>query len=198
MGWNKGKETRRRILQAASALFAERGFEATSVREIVARAGVSKPVLYYYFTNKEDLCRRLLAESFEEFTQELMGALARPGDCRKRIEAIVWAHFRACNESLDLARFLYATSFGPESSPFSQDSVRFNDNLRRLVADAIKAMQAAGHVRKDADAEFLATVLQGEIQIWMMLEIKRKHSLLTRRLAKKITTHFFEGAAASG
>ena len=44
-----------RLLEAATALFAERGYAGTFVREIVERAGVSKPVLYYYFRNKEGM-----------------------------------------------------------------------------------------------------------------------------------------------
>ena len=46
---------RARLLEAATALFAEKGYASTTVREIVAGAGVSKPVLYYYFKNKEGI-----------------------------------------------------------------------------------------------------------------------------------------------
>ena len=52
--------TRERLLETASHLFAEKGYASTSVREIVARAGVSKPVLYYYFQSKEGLYYALL------------------------------------------------------------------------------------------------------------------------------------------
>ena len=41
------------ILQAAVRLFARKGYEATSTREIVEAAGVTKPMIYYYFKNKE-------------------------------------------------------------------------------------------------------------------------------------------------
>jgi len=52
--------TRERLLETASHLFAEKGYASTSVREIVARAGVSKPVLYYYFQSKEGLYYAIL------------------------------------------------------------------------------------------------------------------------------------------
>ena len=51
---------RERLLETATELFAEKGYASTSVREIVARAGVSKPVLYYYFQSKEGLYYALL------------------------------------------------------------------------------------------------------------------------------------------
>ena len=52
--------SRERLLETATELFAEKGYAATSVREIVERAGVSKPVLYYYFKSKEGLFYAIL------------------------------------------------------------------------------------------------------------------------------------------
>ena len=49
----------RHIARAAARLFAERGYDATSVREIVEAAGVAKPTLYYYFRSKEGLAQAL-------------------------------------------------------------------------------------------------------------------------------------------
>ena len=48
-------DARQRILDAATHLFAHRGFGSTSVREVVEAAGVTKPTLYYWFDNKEAL-----------------------------------------------------------------------------------------------------------------------------------------------
>ncbi len=50
----------RHIARVAAKLFAERGYDATSVREIVEAAGVAKPTLYYYFRSKEGLAQALL------------------------------------------------------------------------------------------------------------------------------------------
>src|SRR5579871_5240917 len=50
-----GKERREQLLEVGRTLFAERGFDATSVEEIAAKAGVSKPVVYEHFGGKEGL-----------------------------------------------------------------------------------------------------------------------------------------------
>src|ERR1700691_3525680 len=50
----------RHIARAGARLFAERGYDATSVREIVEAAGVAKPTLYYYYRSKERLAQALL------------------------------------------------------------------------------------------------------------------------------------------
>ncbi|MEU6062834.1 ScbR family autoregulator-binding transcription factor [Streptomyces sp. NPDC047097] len=56
-------QTRRTILQAAGAVFDERGYEAATIAEILARAGVTKGALYFHFTSKEDLARGVLGEA---------------------------------------------------------------------------------------------------------------------------------------
>ncbi|MEY3013971.1 MAG: hypothetical protein RIT45_2706 [Pseudomonadota bacterium] len=53
-------ETAQRILLSALQLFAERGFESVSVREICAAAGVSKPVLYYHFESRDGVVRAVI------------------------------------------------------------------------------------------------------------------------------------------
>jgi AcrR family transcriptional regulator len=52
-GYQRGEETRERIVEAALAIFGEKGYEGASTREIAAAAGVNAPALQYYFDNKE-------------------------------------------------------------------------------------------------------------------------------------------------
>lgn len=57
-----GADTRRRILKTASALFAQRGFAGTSIRDISDELGLTKAALYYHFTSKEDILAELVTE----------------------------------------------------------------------------------------------------------------------------------------
>src|SRR3989304_1270435 len=63
--------TKARIAQVARREFARRGFDATSIRQIVAEARVTKPVLYYYFKNKRDLFLSLLEEAVAPLCDEV-------------------------------------------------------------------------------------------------------------------------------
>ncbi|MET9608660.1 ScbR family autoregulator-binding transcription factor [Streptomyces sp. NPDC006512] len=60
--------TRRVILEAAAAVFDERGFEAATIADILAKAGVTKGALYFHFASKQDLARGILDEQFTEGT----------------------------------------------------------------------------------------------------------------------------------
>jgi AcrR family transcriptional regulator len=62
-----GDESRRRILSAASDVFAEHGFEKTTVREVAARAEISVGGIYLYFRTKEELYTGLMREQMDEF-----------------------------------------------------------------------------------------------------------------------------------
>ena len=57
------ESVRERLLVSASRLFAQKGYAGTTVREIVDAAGVTKPVLYYYFGNKEGIYLALMKEA---------------------------------------------------------------------------------------------------------------------------------------
>ena len=67
----KGAQTERRILDAAEALFAERGFEAASLREIARRAGIRQPGLYNYFESKEALYAAVLDRALAPLSEAI-------------------------------------------------------------------------------------------------------------------------------
>ncbi|MCS0603559.1 TetR family transcriptional regulator [Streptomyces sp. LP11] len=84
------RETRARILRAAGAVFAERGFEAATVRDIAARAGVNQALIFRYFGSKKALLTEVMTEGGREqvsntppdrlFEAALRGVLAEGGD----------------------------------------------------------------------------------------------------------------------
>jgi AcrR family transcriptional regulator len=81
------RRTRERILDAALALFAERGYEATSMREIAEQLGITKPALYYHFDSKADIVRAMLADTEERVTGLVEWARSQPDspDVRREI-----------------------------------------------------------------------------------------------------------------
>ncbi|MFF0264052.1 TetR/AcrR family transcriptional regulator [Kribbella sp. NPDC004536] len=66
-----GPDTRAAIQRVALELFTEKGYEATSLREIADELGIQKPSLYYHFKGKEDILRALFDERGDEAEQLL-------------------------------------------------------------------------------------------------------------------------------
>src|SRR5919112_1461015 len=71
----KARRTRERILGAALALFAERGYEATTMREVAREAGASLGLAYRYFASKEEFALALYMRLAEESEEWVRGGL---------------------------------------------------------------------------------------------------------------------------
>ena len=84
-GQDSRRETRSKILEAARALFAEEGFEKTSMRKIAARIGYSPTTIYHHFANKAELFLHLVEEVCEEFLKRCNHAMASHLDPIRRL-----------------------------------------------------------------------------------------------------------------
>jgi len=84
-------ERRNRILDAASSVFAEKGFAGARVDDIAARAGINKAMLYYHVGDKTALYSAVLLRNFERVRVALDEALATGGSARARLEAVITA-----------------------------------------------------------------------------------------------------------
>ena len=80
--------TRERILDAALTLFAEKGYEATSMREISEQLGITKAALYYHFDSKADIVRAMLADTEQQVTGLVDWARAQPSTPQLRREVL--------------------------------------------------------------------------------------------------------------
>jgi len=65
----KGEHTRKRILETASAMMAEQGPDGVSMRALSLRLKITKPVLYYYFKNKDELIKAAFIEGTKHFQE---------------------------------------------------------------------------------------------------------------------------------
>lgn len=74
----KGDKTRQRIIEMTAELMAEKGPDAVSMREISAKLKITKPVLYYYFKDKDELIKASFIEGTKHF-RELQAEISKPG-----------------------------------------------------------------------------------------------------------------------
>src|SRR5258708_35589378 len=87
-------DTRARLLAAARTVFSERGYAGAGIAEIVARAGVSAPVLYHHFAGKADLYLAVAADVYDEVLNALeaaAGGRGRGGAFVERLDAVLAA-----------------------------------------------------------------------------------------------------------
>ena len=126
--WKRRKEARPQELTAAALeLFVEKGFAATRLDEIAARAGVSKGTLYLYFDSKEDLFKAVIREGLLPLLaegEELMASM--PGPASELFRAIVLRWWEIVGEGpiggIPKLIFAEARNF-PEIARFYADEV---------------------------------------------------------------------------
>src|SRR5579871_3407744 len=100
------KSTIDRISTNALEHFSKFGYMGACIREITAAAQVTKPTLYYYFQNKEELYRGLATSSLNCLLGLLKGSIATPGSLSTRYRALVEAYYLFCERDLPAARFI--------------------------------------------------------------------------------------------
>ncbi len=96
-------------MKAALELFTRKGYAATSVREIVAAAGVTKPVLYYYFENKEGIYLALMEQLFSRLAPLMEAAGPESGSRKSLLLDKFDRAFGVVHENSDLFRLMHAT-----------------------------------------------------------------------------------------
>jgi AcrR family transcriptional regulator len=116
----KSDEARARILGAAVELFRTQGFEATTMREIAAEAGVATGAAYYYFASKDGIVLAFYEQSQRDMEPLLEEALAGTKNLRQRLQALLQAKLRYFEPNRGLLGTL-ASHIDPEHplSPFS-------------------------------------------------------------------------------
>jgi AcrR family transcriptional regulator len=104
-GQRRGDRTRTSIQQVALELFAEQGYERTSLREIAERLGITKAALYYHFKSKEDIVASLTEDYLAGFDDLVEWAKQQPPGPERR-RAIIERYVDAFLASREVFRFL--------------------------------------------------------------------------------------------
>lgn len=106
---SKGDPGRRNdFVVAAQALFEEKGFENTSVDDIVARVGVAKGLFYYYFSSKEELLGMIMERLMDEIDSAIAAAMERKGlTALERFRELMKANADVTSRSKTLLRYFH-------------------------------------------------------------------------------------------
>ena len=166
-----GDESRQRILAAASDVFAEHGFEKTTIRAVAGRAGISVGGIYLYFHNKEELYTGLMRSQMDEF-------LGRVELLRTEVP------LRALRKLIELYMEIAVTKTRMLSTSIKEYDLEFKRPIRdaffrtqhRILADILKQGMHAGSFRSmdcSATALMILVTLRGAILGYLTGDIRR-------------------------
>ncbi len=163
---NLAEDEKNNIIEAALDEFSEKDFEAASLNNIIARAGISKGSMYHYFNNKEDLYLYVIEYAMAIKSQFLGSALEQSGKALTDMSFFENLEFQML-ASVDFALQHYRLhQFGLRLQSIAEGPLRerlygdldraFEEHVIQMVEDAI----SAGEIRADFDRDFVIRILK--------------------------------------
>ncbi|MCE5262049.1 MAG: TetR/AcrR family transcriptional regulator [Deltaproteobacteria bacterium] len=187
------RRIREELMKAALRQFTWRGYAATTVRELVEEAGVTKPVLYYYFGSKEGLFLELMRTHFGrlEAMVDRYRQQQRRG-IREQLTATLNEGFSFARKNRDFFRLLHAVYYGPpgEAPFFDFDAYhqRYHDLIAELLAEGI----TRGEFRP-VNAGDMAWIILGTMEMAIEDQISDQTSQIDRETFRRLLDLIFDG-----
>jgi AcrR family transcriptional regulator len=183
-----------RLMESALKVFSEKGYEAASIREIIDGAGVTRPVLYYYFQNKEDLYARIVDQKFSELTAAMERSIASSSSCKQRLKLIMASTFALAENDLGIIRLILQVFFAPPQSGPNLNRTHHLAPRRFKLMEEVCRQGLEREELSGGDARSLALIFQGLMDMHIMAKSDRPDTFLSPELADGLVEWFFAGA----
>lgn len=187
------EETRKKILEAAKRVFAEKSFFDATLEDVARLSGVKKSTIYYYFESKLDLLMEIVREVLEELVTALENSLSR-GSARDILSRIVDCYCDFFSQKSDLFVAFQRAAFDllshEEAHKCFQEIVQRLQELRRRVAERIGEITTRTGRKIPGDALF--RVIASSIGGYCMEELREGRTITEedKEFLKEIFTSF--------
>ncbi|QYN17754.1 TetR/AcrR family transcriptional regulator [Amycolatopsis sp. DSM 110486] len=152
----------RRLLHHATKLFAKKGFDRTSVQEIVEAAGVTKGAMYHYFGSKDDLLYEIYARVLREQTSQLERVASSAAPLRERLAAaasdVVVSSIDNLDDNTIFLQSMHQLS-ADKRKAVRAERRKYHERFRRLIEEG----QASGEFRTDKPADLVVDFFFGSV-----------------------------------
>ena len=150
--------TKRRIFNTALKLFAEKGYESTSIEEITAVSGVAKGTLYYHFSNKEEILDLLLTEGMKLLANSIEIKMKNCNTAIEKIKSIILVQIKVIVRYENLINLVLTQFWGKDDKNTKCQKCVFE--YIRILEEVIKEGIENGEIY-DGDVKALASGIFG-------------------------------------
>jgi len=186
------RDVRERLIEVATGLFARKGYATATTREIVAAAGFTKPVLYYYFRSKEGIYLELMQRVFKRFEEVVEGSINASGSAEEKLFHLCDQVFSLIVEKIDVVRLMYSIYYGPpQGAPFFDfDAVHLKlfESIFQIVNEGIRKKEF-----RRGNAEDMTWAILGAMHIIMENELCHPERELGHDGLRRILNLIFRG-----
>lgn len=146
--------TKRKIFETSMKLFAEKGYDATSIEEITAEVGVAKGTLYYHFSSKEEIFNFLISEGMQLLKNSIKIKIDKQKRYIDKIRAIVLIQIKIIVKYENFMTIVLSEVWG--STPRSKTCKKYLDEYLKIVKNILKEGIECGEI-KEYDADVLTS-----------------------------------------
>jgi AcrR family transcriptional regulator len=176
-------------------LFAEKGYSATTTREISRALGVTNGTFYHHFETKEELLVRICDESLDHMIAAAEAALSghRLAGARTQLEALIRAHLvtMLADHALHMTGLIELRALSPAPRV---EVERKRDAYKSILQTQIAGCQAEGIVRTDISSEVLTLLLLNTLN-WTVFWFDPDGAMSAAELGDVIASLFLDGAS---
>ncbi|WP_088623335.1 TetR/AcrR family transcriptional regulator [Oceanicola sp. 22II-s10i] len=159
-GRKPGTGTRRdEIVRIAQDLFARNGFDGTSIRDIADAAGLTKPALYYHFTDKEALYEQVLVDRMSRLIVSVEAAMAEVEGPLERVRAYLRTHSSRMDKDRDAWLMSRQSFLSISDEDRRQKVTELRDRFEHILRDEIRAAMDQGVLDDDISPAMVAKML---------------------------------------
>jgi AcrR family transcriptional regulator len=151
------------ILEAARGLFAEKGFDGTSISDIAGSVGVADGAIYRHFSSKRAILFEVIRGFYEPVIDVAAATVSGISDIRSRLRYLIWLQLRAFVEEPEVCRFIISEA-RPMADYYETEIADLNRRWTSLMVEVIKEGQRAGAFRSDLPATMVRDVVYGGIE----------------------------------
>ena len=189
----KNNNKYRKIIAAATKVFAKNGFYKAKVSEIAKEAGIADGTIYIYFKHKDDILIAIFEEKMKEVLDNMKKQISLENDPLKKIERFALLHLKLIEDNKDMAEIIQVEL--RQSSKFMKDyhNIKFAQYLD-LIGDIIQEGKEKGLIRKDIIPGIGKRAFFGaldEMSRFWVLSKRRKYNIETA--ARQISSYFING-----
>jgi AcrR family transcriptional regulator len=164
-------DKRRRIQEAARALFLSKGFDDTTTREIAVRAGVGIGTLFIYADNKRDLLFLVANDELEETTRQAQASVRDEASCLANLLTVFRHHYEFFGRQPELSRLMLREMTFYDSGRQADRFQATRERVIALVAGIVRQALDDGTIRTSEDSGFVGWVafciFQVELRRWL-------------------------------
>lgn len=183
-------KTKRKIFETSMKLFAQKGYDATSVEDITEAVGVAKGTLYYHFSSKEEIFNFLIEEGTKLLQNSIDIKTAKYPNYIEKIKAIILIEVKIVEKYEDFITILLSQFWGNEArnKKCKQYIFEFINKIEKIVKEGMES----GQIKK-GNPQVVASEIYGLICSSLVYKIREKEKFDIMMIYKEFENTVIEG-----